>query len=191
MKRYRGFEGEVATLSCLDCGSDDCVNCPGAGLGFLRTQINGGREAYFARRRQVPISPTTEPIRATDIYQSSPKLPPPTEPAPVLEPAPVPVLSPYDPGWQPQPGMAYPAIPIYSANPEVRQRALELESRQYAEGGDGQAPILETTAKIDEAIKRATGGSGEPPSAPAPAPGKEMPNLLPLAIGAALIWIMR
>ena len=30
----------------------------------------------------------------------------------------------------------------------------EIEKRQYAEGGDGQAEILETEAKIDEALER-------------------------------------
>jgi len=133
MKRYRGFEGEISTLGCADCPD---------GLGALRTYRNGGREAYFLRRR-------TEPIK------------PPTEPAPILQPSTA-IVAPAD---------------------------QELEKRQYSEGGDGRAELLEVQAKIDEAIKRATDGRVTTPTVAAPE--VETPNWLPLAIGAGLIWIMK
>lgn len=114
---------------------------------------------------------------ATRYAPSTNKISPPSylqEPSPILQPP----SGPYVPSpW------------INGAGPVLVSPAQqELEYRQYAEGGDGQADILEKTAKIDEAIQRATGGSGAPPAAPGVTAGT--PNLLPLALGAALIYFM-
>lgn len=199
MAKYRGFVGEVATLGCMGCGAQDCAGCPG--LGALRTELNGERYAW-----RTPYTYVTN------------KISPPTvelEPAPVLEPEP----------------FSYPGL--------IDPSQQEVTAPQYAEGGDGIAPILETTAKIDEAWQRiigADGGGGmyhpddvassKPISCMRTNPNimtfapmvckpnqawldlqkesglktqlpltpvtekPEMPALLPLAIGAGLIWLM-
>lgn len=61
----------------------------------------------------------------------------------------------------------------------------ELEAKQYKEGGDGRAELLEKEAKIDEAINRAKGTDA--PVAPEVPPT----NLLPLLAGAVLIYLMK
>ncbi len=114
MAKYRGFVGQVATLGCMGCGAQDCAGCPG--LGALRTELNGERYAW-----RTPYTYTTN------------KISPPTvelEPAPILEPEP----------------FSYPGL--------IDPAQQEIEARQYAEGGDGTASVIETTAKIDEAFKR-------------------------------------
>lgn len=197
MAKYRGFVGQVTPLGCMGCGSQDCANC--AGMGALRTELNGERYAW-----RTPYTYTTN------------KISPPTvelEPSPVLEPAP----------------FSYPGL--------IDPAQQELEARQYAEGGDGTATAIESTAKIDEAWKRIIdigGGGGmyhpddvasskpiacmrsnpnvmtfapmvcKPNQAfidwqksqgikttlPLTPDAKEAPNLLPLALGAALVYFM-
>jgi hypothetical protein len=155
MKKYRGFQGEISPLGDLGITRDS-----------TRFQYNGEREPRIG-------------LRATDIYQSSPKLPPPTEPAPVLEPDPhevtmgIPGFGPGRdwqgnllPGWTQPQCFTYPCPPIYTGT--VSPGEQELEWKQYQPGGDGRAEIIEKTAKIDEAIERATGGAGAPPATPAP-----------------------
>lgn len=96
-------------------------------------------------------------------------------PTPYIAPEPAPILEPikttgyiYDPSQQ------------------------EITAPQYAEGGDGTATEIERTAKIDEAMQRLKDAEGKSiPIALKPAAAKPaMPALLPLAIGAGLIWLM-
>lgn len=85
-------------------------------MAIRRTLLNGEREGYLYDRMRY----TTNKI--------TPTLPP--------EPAPVSITSPYDYDWTPQPGMMYPAIPIYSSNPEIRKKALQQwASDTYARTG--------------------------------------------------------
>lgn len=200
MAKYRGFVGQVATLGCMGCGAQDCANC--AGLGALRTELNGERYAW-----RTPYTYTTNKISPPTVELQ--------EPAPVLEPEP----------------FSYPGL--------IDPSQQEVTAPQYAEGGDGTAPILETTAKIDEAWQRiidagAGGGMYHPDDVSSAKPiscmrtnpniqtlmpmvckpnqayidmlkaqqlktqvpitpvteTQEMPALVPLAIGAGLIWLM-
>jgi hypothetical protein len=71
--------------------------------------------------------------------------------------------------------------------PEYNQLTTdqELEAKQYKEGGDGRAELLEKEAKIYEAINRAKGTDA--PVSPEVPPT----NLLPLLAGAVLIYLMK
>ena len=68
----------------------------------------------------------------------------------------------------------------------AKERALqqqELEAKQYAEGGDGYAPVLEQQAATDVAARDVI-ESGAPPV------NTEGPNWIPLFLAAAAIFIM-
>ena len=188
MTRYRGFSGEVAPLE---------------GLGIIRRNGYGDRLAY---RRSLISNGTISP-RLTTTTTTAPTSTVPGRDAQGLA----------LPGWFESycvPGSSVRKIvngistcPMYFRGvptTEVADRAIqelmepvtpgdqEIEKRQYAEGGDGRAELLEKQAKIDEAIKRATDDRVTTPTVPAPeAATPEMPALLPLAIGAALILLMR
>lgn len=166
MAKYRGFVGQVSPLGGLG------ITVPGRDAEGIT--LPGWFESYCvpgSSVRKIVNGYSTCPM----IYRGVPATTTPYV-------APAYVAKPYKELPEATPVLE-PAGPL-----DVSPADQEIESRQYKEGGDGQAKILETTAKIDEAIKRVTDGNGIPPLTPAPQAAK--PNLLPLAIGAGLIWLM-
>jgi len=187
MARYKGFEGEVTPLG---------------GLGITRRSLRNGYGDRLAYRRSLITNGTISPTTTTTATSTVPG-----------RDADGMAL----PGWFETycvPGssvrkivngistcpMYYRGVPSTETADRAMQELMEpvspadqeIEKRQYAEGGDGRAELLETKAKIDEAIKRVTDGRVTTPTVSAPVSEKaEMPALVPLAIGAALIWILK
>ena len=198
MTRYRGFEGEVATLGELGI--------------TRRTLLNGERR--IVRRYVAPTTTKITPTIAPTGYIAPHLIDRSTGEVVGRDPNTGMAL----PGWTESycvPGSSVRTIingisscPMYfrgGTTAEVQETAMrelmepetvapadqEIEKKQYAEGGDGRAEILEKTAKIDEAIKRVTDGRVTTPKIPVAPPQAEIPALLPLAIGAALIFFLR
>ena len=160
MKKYRGFVGQVAPLEADHSLGD---------LGFSRPRYvqNGGER---------PTWRTGTTYQPPPVIQVKPM--PPTEATPILEPT---------------KSVGYIFDPTQFDWEALTSWEQEIEARQYEEGGDGTATEIERTAKIDEAIERvkdtAETRTTVTPKPAAPA-APEMPALLPLVIGAGLIWLM-
>lgn len=208
MTKYRGFVGQVATLGCMGCGAQDCAGCPG--LGFIRTEINGGGGAYAWR---TPTTYVTNKISAPTVE---------LEPAPVLEPVKSAGL--IDPAQQEIEARQYAEggdgtateiertakideafkrlMETYASTAGDKDRWAGITAMYHPDDINSTTPIscmrgnpnIQTLvamvckpnqAFIDwqksQGLKTTFTPEGEKPA---------MPALLPLAIGAGLIWLM-
>ncbi len=205
MAKYRGFVGQVATLGCMGCGAQDCAGCPG--LGALRTELNGERYAWRTPYTYISnkISPPTVELEPAPV----------SEPAPVLEPVRFDWGGVTPPSEQEVEARQYAEGGDGTANEIERTAAIDEAWKRIIDAGAGGGmyhpddiastkpiacmrtnPNIMTFApmvcKPNQAYIDMLKAKGLKTTLPlTPVTEKpEMPALLPLAIGAGLIWLM-